>query len=157
MYAVDERLLHVRSQHRRTERLPPGCHWTRELLEEMFDTARTAAEMVEHQIAHDTPPKARAPAQRGVDVGGAHHAFRDKVVHLAGQRRLQTVGDMPWHFLVEAHRPLPNRGVKFRGALDCGFRGLCPTDDLNQRDQVRRIERMGDDAALGMSRGALLE
>src|SRR3981189_1223224 len=63
MNAVDELLLHVGSQHRRAKGLPPGRHWTGELLEEVLDTARTAAEVAEHQVAHDAPAQARAPAQ----------------------------------------------------------------------------------------------
>src|ERR1700752_3108181 len=74
MDAVDELFLHFRSQHRRAEGLPPGRHWTAELLEKVLDTARTAAEMVEHHVAHDAPAQAWPPAQGGVDIGGAHHA-----------------------------------------------------------------------------------
>ncbi len=157
MDAVDEFLLHVRRQHGRAEGLPPSRHRAGELLEEVLDAARTAAEMVQHQAAHDAPAQARAPAQGGVDVGGAHHALGHEVIDFAAQRRLQAVGDVPRHFLVEAHRPLPDRRVKFRCAPDRGFGGLCPADDLRQRDQVGRIERMGDDAALGMGCGTLLD
>src|SRR6266403_2225165 len=63
MDAVDERLLHFRRQYRRAEGLPPGRHRAGELLEEVLDAARTAAEVVEHQVAHDAPTQARAPAQ----------------------------------------------------------------------------------------------
>src|SRR5216683_7295614 len=45
MNTVDELLLHLRRQHRRTEGLPPGRHRAGELLEEVLDAARTAAEM----------------------------------------------------------------------------------------------------------------
>ena len=144
-------------QHRRAEGLPPGRHRAGELLEEVLDAARTAAEVVEHHVAHDAPAQARPPGQSRVDVGGAHDALGNEVIDLARQRGLQAVGDMPRHFLVEAHRPLPDRRVKFRCAPDRRFRGLCPADDLDQRDQVRRIERMADDAALGMGRGARLD
>src|SRR5712692_5130192 len=48
MDAVDELLLHFRSQHRRAEGLPPGRHRSGELLEEVLDAAWTAAEVVEH-------------------------------------------------------------------------------------------------------------
>jgi len=122
----------------------------------VLDAARTAAEMVEHHVAHNAPAQARAPAQGGVDVGGAHHTLGDKVINLAAQRRLQTVGDMPRHFLVEAHRPLPDRRIKFRSAPDRRFRGLCPADDLDQRDQVRRIERWAMTQRRD-GRGALLD
>ena len=39
-----------------------AVHRTGELLEEVLDTARAAAEVVEHHVAHDAPAQARAPA-----------------------------------------------------------------------------------------------
>src|SRR5262245_38653119 len=93
MDAVDELLLHLRSEHRRAEGLPPGRHRAAELLEEVLDAAVAPTEMIKHHVAHDAPAQAWAPGQGGVDVGGAHHALGDKVVDLACQRTLQTVGD----------------------------------------------------------------
>src|SRR5262249_29918373 len=55
MDAVNELLLQLRSEHRRAEGLPPSRHRGGELLEEVLDAARTAAEVIEHHIAHDTP------------------------------------------------------------------------------------------------------
>ena len=144
-------------QHRRAEGLPPGRHRAGELLEEVFDAARTAAEMVEHHVAHHAPAQARAPAQGGVDVGCAHHTLGDEVVNLARQCGLQAVSDVAGHLLVDAHRLLSDRRVKFRRTPDRRFRGLRPADDLRQRDQVGRIERMSDDAALGMGGRTLLD
>src|SRR5712691_12471193 len=83
MDAVNELLLHFRSQHRRAEGLPPGRHRAGELLEEVFDAARTAAEMVEHQAAHNAPAQARPPGESRVDIGGAHDALRNEVIDLA--------------------------------------------------------------------------
>src|SRR6202034_460344 len=60
MHAVDELLLHVRREPRRAEGLPPRRHRAGELLKEVLDATRTAAEMVEHQIAHNTPAQTRA-------------------------------------------------------------------------------------------------
>src|SRR6516165_722948 len=71
MDAVDELLLHLGRQYRRTQRLPPGRHRTAELLEEVLDAARTAAEVIEHQVAHHSPAQAGAPGEGGVDVGGS--------------------------------------------------------------------------------------
>jgi len=51
----------------------------------------------------------------------------------------------------------PQSRVEFRDALNGRFRGLRAANDLDQRDEVRRIEGMGDDAALRMGRGALLD
>src|SRR3954468_8057028 len=85
MDTVDEYLLHFRCQHRRAEGLPPGRHRAGELLEKVLDAARTAAEMVEHQAAHDAPAQARPPGESRVDVGGADDALGDEVVDLAAQ------------------------------------------------------------------------
>src|SRR5882757_6330153 len=79
MDAVDELLLHFRSQYRRAEGLPPGRHRAGKLLEEVLDAARTATEMVEHQAAHNAPAQAWAPGERRVDIGGAHDALRNEV------------------------------------------------------------------------------
>src|SRR5262249_6221692 len=77
MNAVDELLLHVRRQHRRAEGLPPGRHRAGELLEEVLDAARAAAEVIEHHVAHDAPAQAWTPGEGGIDVGGAHHTLGD--------------------------------------------------------------------------------
>src|SRR5262249_31366550 len=83
MDAVDELLLHLRSQHRGAESLPPSCHRTGELLEEVLNAAGAATEVVEHHVAHNAPAQTGAPAQSGADGRGAHHALGDKVVALA--------------------------------------------------------------------------
>src|SRR5712691_5577983 len=103
--AVDELLLHFRSQHRRAEGLPPGRHWAGELLEEVLNATWTAAEMIEHHVAHNSPAQAGSPGESRVDIGGAHDALGNEVIDLAGHRSLKAVGDMPRHFLVKAHRP----------------------------------------------------
>ena len=157
MDTVDKLLLHFRRQHRRAEGFPPGCHRAGELLKEVLDAAGPATEMVEHHVAHDAPAQTRPPGQGGVDVGGADDAFGNEVIDLARQRGLQAVGDMPRHFLVDAHRPLPDRRIKFAGAPDRLFGSLGTADDFGQRDQVRRIERMSDDASLGMGLSAQLD
>ena len=95
--------------------------------------------------------------ERSVDVGDADDALAYQVIHLAGQRSLQPVGDMPGHFLVQADGPLAQSRIEFRSAPDRLLGGLCSADDLDQRDQVRRIERMRDDAALRVQRGARLD
>src|SRR6516225_6143125 len=116
MDAVDEFLLHLRSQHRGAESLPPSGHRTGELLEEVLDAAGPATEVVEHHVAHSAPAQTGTPAQGGVDVSGADDTLGNQVINLASQGSLQAVSDVAWHFLVEAYRPLPDRRVKFRCA-----------------------------------------
>src|SRR5262245_36246558 len=131
MDAFDELLLHLRSEHRRAEGLPPGRHRATELLEEVLNAARPTAQVIEHHVAHDAPAQAWTPGEGSIDVGGAHHTLGDKVVDLARQRTLQAVGDVPRHFLVEAYRPLSDRGVELRCAPDCLFGGLGSADDFD--------------------------
>ena len=90
--------------------------------------------------------------QGGVGVGGADDAFGNEIVNLPAKGRLQTIGDMSGQFLVQSDRPFPHGRVEFRDALDRLFGGLRAADDLDQRHQVGRVERMPDDAALGVRR-----
>jgi hypothetical protein len=150
MNAVDERLLHFGRQYRLPENLPPRRHGAGELLEEVLDAALATAQMIEHQVAHDAPAQARAPAQGGVDVRSADDAFGNEVINLPRERRLQTIGDVPGHLLSQPDGLLTQPGVELCGALNRGFRGLRAADNLDERNQVRRVERMADDAALGV-------
>src|SRR5262249_11678831 len=88
MDAVDVLPLPLVRQYRRADGLPPGRHRTAELLEEMLDAAGATAKVIEHHVAHDPPAQARAPGERGVDVGGAHDALGNEVINLTGQRPL---------------------------------------------------------------------
>src|SRR6185295_1637417 len=128
MNAVDELLLHFGRQYGLPENLPPGRHRAGELLEEVFDAALAAAEVVEHHIAHDAPTQARPPAQRGVDVCSADDAFGDEVIDLPRQGRLQTVGHMAGHLLAQANGLLPQPCVEIRCALNGRFRSLGATN-----------------------------
>jgi hypothetical protein len=102
-------------------------------------------------------PQRRPDPRTGVvDVGSAQHILGNEVVDLARQCALQAVGDMARHFLVEPYRLLSDRLVERDRALDRLLRGPGPADDLDQRDQVRRIEGVTDDATLRMQCSARL-
>ena len=64
---------------------------------------------------------------------------------------------MPGQFLVQADRPFSHRGIEFRRAPNRLLRGLRAPNDLDQRHQMRRIERVPDDAALGVSAATRLD
>jgi hypothetical protein len=102
------------------------------------------------------PAQLRPPGQCVVDVGGAQDIWGDEIVDLTRQYDLQSVGDVARHFLVETYRFLPDQVIELDRAQNRLCRGLCPTDDLDQRDQVRRIEGMSDDAAFRMRCNACL-
>src|SRR5215469_13981408 len=106
MNAVDELLLHLGRQHRVAQRLPPGCHRTGKLLQEMLNAAGAAAEVIEHHTAHDAPAQARPPGEGGVDVRGADDVLGNEVIDFAHQGTLQAVGDVAGHLLLDPYRPL---------------------------------------------------
>ena len=69
-----------------------------------------------------------------------------------GQRTVRLNKEMPGHVANRLQAALA-REVYYLVADGV----VSAADDLNQRNQVRRIERMGDDAALRMGRGAQLD
>src|SRR3984885_5690651 len=156
MNAVDELLLYLGRQHRVAERLPPRCEGSGELFEKMLDATFTAAQVIEKHAAHEAPTQPRSPAQCGIRVGGADDAFGNKIVNLPTKGGLQTIGDMPRHLLTHSNRPPSNALVEFRDALNGLFGGLGATHDFDQRDKMWGIERMADDATLGMRFAAQL-
>src|SRR5579859_2289989 len=150
MNAVDELLLDFGRQHWVAESLPPSCHGSGELFEKMLDAALTAAQVIEKHAAHEAPAQARSPAQCGVRIGGADHAFGNKIVNLPTQGGLQTIGDMPRHLLSHANCPPSDAVVECGDALNGLLGGLGATHDFDQRDEMGRIEGMADDATLWM-------
>ena len=90
---------------------------------------------------------------RGIDVGDAGDTAGEEMDGLAPQRGLQAVGDMPRDLAADVDRPLADARIKGDRPIDRGRRRLCAADHLDQRDQVRRVERMADDNALGMAAG----
>jgi len=99
------------------------------LFQEVLHAALSTPEMVEKDLAHDAPPKSRAPAERSVDVRDADDAFADQMIYLAGKGSLQPVGDMTRHLLVKADGFLAQRRIKFRSAPDRLLGGLRSADD----------------------------
>ena len=116
----------------------------------MFDAALAAAQVIEENLPHDAPAQPRTPAQSLVDIGDADDVVGDEVIDFPRQRRLQAIGDMAGDFLAQTDGLLSEPGVEFRRALDRRLRSLGAADDLDQRNQMRRIEGMADDAALGV-------
>src|SRR4051794_17891661 len=109
---------------------------------------------MEEQIrSHHTPAQAWPPAHGGICVGHVEHALTDEVDDLAIQRSLQTIGDMADHFFTDMDRFLADGSVKRDRLLHCLCRGLFSSDDLDQRNDVRRVKWMTDDATLGMHAG----
>src|ERR1700719_3384310 len=115
-----------------------------------MDTALATGEMEEQVRSHETPTQSRSPAHRGIRVRNAEHILLDQVDNLAIESSLKTVRDMADHFFLHVNRSLADRGIERHRTLDCLSRCLFATDDLNQRNEVWRIEGVSDHAALGM-------
>ena len=72
------------------------------------------------------------------------HAFLHQVAGLAHDRALQPVGDEALDLLLQHARHLAQRLVEGDGVGGGGRVGALAGNDLDQRDQVRRVERMPD-------------
>jgi hypothetical protein len=76
------------------------------------------------------------------------------VERLAPQRGLEPVGDVAGH-LVDANGPLADLGVAGHRLVDAFFGGLLTAANVDERDQVRRVERVPEDHAFWMLRTGL--
>src|SRR6185436_15721727 len=101
-----------------TQDLPPRRHRTSELLQEVLHATLAATEMVEQHLTHDAPSESRSPAKRRVDISDADDTLVHQMVNLSAQSGLQTIGDMPGHFLVQADGPLAQSRIECGGASD---------------------------------------
>ena len=92
---------------------------------------------------------------RRIDVGDRRHALIDEVERFLPQRRLQTVCDMPFHFLPNMDWLLADRSIELQCAVDCIGRSQLSPHDLHERDHVGRVERVSDQYAFGMKCAAV--
>ena len=127
----------------------PG-QWIHEVVHEVFDSASAAAQMPLQALTHHAPAKPRSIADGRISVLDAQHALLDEVEHLAIERRLQAVRDMAGKLLLQVNRLLADRRVERHRRLDRFGRGLRSADHLHERNDVRRVERMPDEDALGV-------
>jgi hypothetical protein len=81
-------------------------------------------------------------SDRRVDILNRRDAPLHEVESLAPQRRLKTIGDMALDFAPDANRLLADRLVEGQRLLDGMFGCQAAADHLDQRYQLRRIERM---------------
>ena len=136
--------------------MPPRGHRTSKLLEEMLDASLAAAQMVEKAWSHDSPAQSGPPRNGSIGVADAHHAFRNEMYDFAIQRRLQAVGDMAGHLFVKADRPFSQSAIELGHALNRLLRRFGAPDNFDKGDQVRRVERVANDTAVGMIRARRL-
>ncbi len=97
--------------------------------------------------AHERPAQTRAICNRLVDVLDAREPRDDGVDGLAPDGGLQTVDQVPRRLPVQANGGLAGGVVEVERPVDDLRGGLRAAQDLDQRDQVRWIERMPEDVA----------
>jgi len=142
-----ETLLQLGSQRWLAQGLPPVRHRCSELVEEVIDPADPAGKVKGQMWPHQGPAKPRPRADRYIDVANACHPLGYQMQRLAPQRRRQPVGDMSRHLAADVDRLLADCGVEGERPFDRLGTDLLAANDLDQRHQMRGIERVADDAA----------
>ncbi|TLS27036.1 hypothetical protein PpBr36_04554 [Pyricularia pennisetigena] len=120
----------------------PAHHGLEQVVGHVFDAALPTAKVEQHAGAHDTPPQAGPVGHGAVDVGHVGDAFLHQVHDLAHQRRLQPVGHVPDHLLLDMHRLLAHVLVEAHRPADRFLGRLLPAHHLHERDEVWRVERV---------------
>jgi hypothetical protein len=122
------------------------------MVEHMRHTALTAGEVEREHRPLERPTETRTIGDRAVDLLDRGLALLDHVQGLPPLCLLQSVGDEAGDFAVHADDGLADVGEEVCGPVDSGGRRGLSADDLDQRDEVGRIERMADDESLGVGR-----
>src|SRR2546428_14186760 len=117
-HPIRNRLLERRGDLRIPEGLHHAAQRIHEMLHEVLDPTRAAADVPLQARAHDAPAEARSPAHRVVGIGDAQDAFLDEVSDLPIERRLEPVRDVSRELLPQVDRLLADRGVKAHRLLD---------------------------------------
>src|SRR5262249_57272695 len=87
---------------------------------------------------------------RGGGGGDRYAPCGDQMNGFPPQRSLQTVGHVATDLLLDMDRLLADIAIEFHGGHDRFRRRLRAAHDLDQRDQMRRVEGMAEHAALRM-------
>src|SRR5260370_14549226 len=96
-----------------TEIRPPTFHRWTEMLEEMFDSRISTAQIRVHELAEDGPSQPRTVCHSDVNVGQAGRILIQQIEHLTEHRGLNSVRDMAFHFLLHPNRLLADRCIDF--------------------------------------------
>ena len=120
-----------------------------ELRHEVPHPVLAAGDAVDLERPHDRPAEARAEADRIVDLLDRCHPVVDEPERLAPERLEQAVGDEAVDLRREPKRPHADGAVDLRGAVERLRRGALAAAELDEREQVDRVERVPDGEALG--------
>src|SRR5712675_136856 len=106
----------------------------------MLDAALTSSEVQQQVWPHDPPSQSRSPGNHGVHVRHVHNTLSDQVDDLSLERGLQPIGNVPDNLPAQMDGSFADRSVERHRLPDRLWRRYGTSDDLDQRDKVRRIE-----------------
>jgi hypothetical protein len=115
--------------------------------EEVGQAARPSAEVECAERPRDRPPHSDRGRNDVVESLLAHDSLRDEVHGLTEERGLQPVGDEAWDLAAEHLRALADGRVERDRQVDDGRVGGLRRRNLDERHEVRRVERMPDNQA----------
>ena len=122
-------------------------------LAQMFDkvahAAITAGEVEGHVRSHQRPAKAGSVGNRSVDILDTGDAGFEGMDGLAPKGDLQAIDQMARRFAVQPDRPFADGLIEGDGLIDGRVRCLLATDDFDQWDQMRWVERVADHQPCG--------
>jgi hypothetical protein len=121
------------------------------VLERVGEAGLAAGQVMEYERAEQRPAQAGPVHDRGVDGAHGRDAALDERVRLAPQRGLEAVGQVPRELGAQPDRALADCGIEAHRALDRALVGPRAADDLDQRDEVGRVERVPDHDPLGVA------
>src|ERR1700720_4285290 len=153
--SVDDGLFELRRKLRIAEIFPAAGHGAGKIFHEVANPARPSAEMKQQIRAHDSPAQPGPPANSSIRSGNVDYVLIDETGEFSIERRLQPIRHVAGNFLADMDRLLPDRRIERNRLLNRFWRGLWPSGNLDQRNDVGRIQRMADDAAFGMLAGRL--
>src|SRR5258707_13770161 len=116
----------------------------------MLNSAWTAAEMEQEIWTHQAPTQSRSPAHCNIRIGDIQYTLLDEIDNLTVKRCLKAVGNVSDDLFADMNRFLANRCIERNRALHDLRRSFLARHHLHQRDHVRRVEGMADDAPFGM-------
>src|ERR1700730_4796712 len=149
-HSVDDRLLQLRGELRSTEVLPACTDGSRQMLHEMLNPTRAPPEVKKKIRSHDSPAQYEAPAHCSSTAPPLHHILLDQGGNFTIQSGLQSIGNVSHDFLANVDWLPADRGIERHRLLNDFRGGPRSGHHFHERNDMRRIEGMTDDATLRM-------
>ena len=121
----------------------------------MPHAAFATGQMVDEVGAHGRPTQAGAINDGFVELARGGHPVVHQMQDFAPQRFLQAIGQVPRHLASHVQGMHPDEGKEFGGHIDGALHGFIPANQLDQGQQIDRIEGMGHQEALRRNHIAL--